>query len=207
MSSIPVPVGRGVVRRASRADTDELAALLAGAFLDDPLTRWITPDTRRRERVLPGFFRVFLDLSFAYDGVLTDEDRDAVLLFLPPGAWEETEARGDELHQRFAAVLGDDAGALAAVGALQARHHPAGRPHYYVSFGAVRPSAQRGGLMTALLEHLVARADAAACGTYAEASSPGGEAACRRLGFGRFGGDIALPDGGPVLRPMWRDAR
>ncbi|MEV3993968.1 GNAT family N-acetyltransferase [Streptomyces sp. NPDC049837] len=199
MSSLPVP--------ASDADADELAALLAGAFLDDPLTRWITPDARRRARVLPGFFRVFLDLSYAYGGVLTDEDRDAVLLFLPPGGWEGAEARGAELQGRFGAVLGDDAGALATIGALQAARHPAGRPHYYVSFGAVRPSARRRGLMATLLEHVVARADAAGCGTYAEASSPGGEASCRRLGFERLGEDIVLPAGGPSLRPMWREAR
>ncbi|MDX3539075.1 GNAT family N-acetyltransferase [Streptomyces sp. MB09-01] len=160
------------------------------------------PDERRRTELLPGFFRVFVDLSAAHHGVLTTDDGDAVLLFLPPGA-EPDEAA---LDAAFTRVLGEHAHALRTIARLQAERHPH-TPHYYVSFGAVRPGRQQSGLISRLLAQITTRADAEGAGTYTEASSPGGEAATRRAGFDRLGSDITLPDGGPALRPMWRNPR
>ncbi|MCB5178531.1 hypothetical protein [Streptomyces antimicrobicus] len=187
----------------SRATRTHLAQLLAVAFHQDALTRWMIPDDRRRAELLPGFFRVFVDLSASYDAVLAGPDGDAVLLYLPP------QARPDEaaLDAAFAEALGPYAPALRTIGALQAERHPAGPPHYTVSFGGVRAGRRQGGLMTGLLGEVLAVADRDGVGTYAEASSPGGEATTRRAGFTRLGADIVLPGGGPTLRPMWRDPR
>ncbi|MFF1955924.1 hypothetical protein ACFVWX_02820 [Streptomyces sp. NPDC058220] len=198
---------RGVLSRPARSDTDALAALLAGAFHDDPLTRWIIPDGRRRAELLPGLFRVFIDVSHDYDGVATSPCGNAVLLFLPPGASEEVDRRGDELEERFTAVLGEHAEALGTIVRLQAKHHPTEPAHFYASFAAVSPAHQRRGLLTGLLAGLIERTDREGFGAYAEASSPGGAALCRHQGFRRLGEDIVLPDSGPSLRPMWRDPR
>ncbi|MFJ7593252.1 hypothetical protein ACIQZO_38935 [Streptomyces sp. NPDC097617] len=196
MSALPV-------NRLSPSAVTDLSVLLATCFQEDALTRWMIPDERRRAELLPGFFRVFVELSAAYDGVLTGPDGDAVLLFLPPGAEPDEKA----LDAAFADVLGEYAQAMHTIAGLQEAAHPHGAPHYYVSFGAVRPGRQQSGLMSALLGRVAARADAEGVGAYVEASSRGGEAAGRRAGFELRGGDIALPDGGPVLRPMWREPR
>ncbi|MFI5756094.1 hypothetical protein [Streptomyces sp. NPDC051569] len=197
----------GAPRRPARSDTDALATLLAEAFHDDPLTRWIIPDGWRRAELLPGLFRVFIDISSEYDGVATTPCGDAVMLFLPPGASKDVDQRGEELGQRFAAALGDHAEALGTIARLQAEHHPAEPAHFYASFAAVRPSRQRRGLLSGLLDELAARADREGVGAYAEASSPGGEALCRQVGFAPVGDTIVLPDSGPSLRPLWRDPR
>ncbi|MFF4011850.1 hypothetical protein [Streptomyces sp. NPDC001717] len=189
--------------RLSRSRITHLSALLADAFHEDALTRWMIPDERLRAELLPGFFRVFVELSASYDAVLTTPDGDAVLLFLPPGAEPDEEA----LDAAFAEALGEHADALRTIARLQAERHPHGPPHYYVSFGAVRAGRQQGGLITRLLGEVLARADAEGVPVYSEASSQGGEAACRRVGFERVGEDIALPADGPLLRPMWRDPR
>ncbi|MFD7259982.1 hypothetical protein [Streptomyces sp. NPDC059874] len=187
----------------SRSQITHLSALLASSFHDDGLTRWMIPDERLRSELLPGFFRVFVELSAAYDGVLTTPDGDAVLLFLPPGAEPDEEA----LDAAFAEALGEHVDALRTIAHLQAERHPHGPPHYYVSFGAVRADRQQSGLISGLLGEVLTRADAEGVAVYAEASSPGGEAATRRAGFERLGGDIPLPKSGPTLRPMWRDPR
>ncbi|MBW5481272.1 hypothetical protein GPJ59_05095 [Streptomyces bambusae] len=180
-----------------------LGELLAAAFQQDALTRWMIPDDRRRAELLPGFFRVFLDLSGAHDGVVTTPDGDAVMLHLPP------DARPDEaaLEAALDAALGPYAPAMRTIAALQAARHPAGPPHYTVSFGAVRAGRRQSGVMSGLLAGLLDRADREGVATYSEASSPGGEAALLRAGFARLGPDIVLPDDGPALRPMWRDPR
>ncbi|MFI8345238.1 hypothetical protein ACIF8W_34995 [Streptomyces sp. NPDC085639] len=196
MSALPV-------NRLSPSAVTDLSDLLATCFQQDALTRWMIPGEQRRAELLPGFFRVFVELSAAFDGVLTSPDGDAVLLFLPPGAEPDEKA----LDAAFADVLGEYADAMRTIAGLQEEAHPHGAPHYYVSFGAVRPGRQQSGLMSALLGRVAARADAEGVGAYVEASSPGGEATSRRVGFGLLGADIALPGGGPVLRPMWRDPR
>jgi ribosomal protein S18 acetylase RimI-like enzyme len=189
---------------ATRADTEMLAKMLAEAFQDDALTRWITPDDDRRATVLPAFFREHLDISLRYLGVYTNADRDAALLFLPPGAWEETETRAEELARAFTEILGPDAEAMATISGLQTIHHPTGRPHYYVAFAGVSPSNQRTGAMTALFDALIARADAERVAVYLEASSSGGAAVAERYGFHPVSTTIEIPDG-PALRPMWRE--
>ncbi|MFB6614048.1 hypothetical protein ACIGFK_36670 [Streptomyces sp. NPDC085524] len=189
--------------RLSRSRITHLSALLATTFHEDALTRWMIPDERLRAELLPGFFRVFVELSASYDAVLTTPDGDAVLLFLPPGAEPDDAA----LDAAFAEALGEHTDALRTISRLQEQHHPHDPPHYYVSFGAVRPGRQQGGLMTGLLGEVISRADTEHVPVYAEASSPGGEAACRRLGFERLGDDITLPSNGPALRPMWRNPR
>ncbi|MFJ7208268.1 hypothetical protein ACIQWR_32665 [Streptomyces sp. NPDC098789] len=190
----PIPMGRAAVTH--------LSTLLAVAFHQDALTRWMVPDEQERAERLPGFFRAFVELSAAHGGVFTSPDGDAVLLFLPPDA----EADGERLAEA-AAALGPYAPALHTIAALQDARHPHGPPHYYVAFAGVRADRQRDGLVSALVGRLAARADAEGVGLYTEASSPGGEAASRRAGFERVGPEIVLPGGGPALRPMWREAR
>ncbi|MFI9724176.1 hypothetical protein ACIHFE_31795 [Streptomyces sp. NPDC052396] len=207
MSTFLAPPGAGTPRPARQAEAGVLAELLAEAFFNDPLTRWITPDDHRRAQLLPGMFQVFLDMSFAHDGVLTNSGQDAVLTFFPPGAWERLEEHGEAYDRRFAEVLGADAERLDTISRLQAAHHPVDQPHYYLAFGAVRGTAQGAGRISALVAEVVARADAQEVGVYGEASSPGGEAAARRFGCRPAGPEIVLPGDGPSLRPLWRDPR
>ena len=191
---------------ATASDSDKLAALLADAFQNDPLAVWAFPDEGRRSWLLPDFFRVFLDLSLAHNGVYTTADRDAVLLFLPPEGWAAMQAQEQELEWRFAEVVGDYVDRLLTIVRLQAEHHPVGRPHYYVSFAGVSAQAQRRGAMSTLLHRLTAKADNQGLGIYTEASSAGGEATFGRAGGVQIADDIVLPDG-PTLRPMWREPR
>ncbi|MFJ3927821.1 hypothetical protein [Streptomyces sp. NPDC090022] len=202
--SMSPPPQRRTRSALDRSAVTHLSALLAATFHQDALTRWIVPDERRRAELLPGFFRVFVELSASYDAVLTSPDGDAVILFLPPGAEPDEAALGAALAESLGEAY---APALATVTALQAEHHPTDRPHYYLAFGAVRADRQRSGVLSGLLTELMGRADREGVAAYAEASSPGGEAVTRRLGFTRLGGDIVLPGDGPTLRPMWRDPR
>lgn len=195
------------VRQATRADAGALTQLLAEAFFDDALTRWIAPGDARRAELLPGLFRVFLDMALDYGSVTTTTERDAVLLYLPPEGWADVQRRSAEFDARFDAALGEEAAALRTVSALQAAAHPSHPPHYYAMFGAVRPAARRTGRSTALVGEMLRRADDEGRPAYTEASSAGGEGVSRSLGFRPLRRDVVLPDGGPSLRPLWRDPR
>jgi glutamate/tyrosine decarboxylase-like PLP-dependent enzyme/GNAT superfamily N-acetyltransferase len=204
-NGIPRTSPLGTAVRATDADTDRLVEVLARSFHADPLTVWAFPDPRRRAEILPEFFRAQLDLSLDYDGVYTTPERDAVLLFLPPGAWEKVAARDAELTERFAEIAGEYREALLTIMELQARSHPAGR-HYYVSFVCVDPRAQRRGTGSVLGDTLIESADRDGAPVYTETSSAGGAGLTQRYGFSPIGADIVLPEG-PSLRPMWRVPR
>lgn len=180
-----------------RDDAEALADVLAEAFADDALTRWIVPDDERRRRVLPAFFRVFVDLSLAHGSVFTTEQRDGVLLALPPGATPLCARQEREIDRRMRDVLGVDAERMAEISRLQAEHHPV-EPHWYLSFCGVAHARTGVGrkLATGFLERCAGP-------MYLEASSRGGLAGAYLMGFKVI--DLIQVPGGPQLVPMWRE--
>ena len=105
------------------------AGLLAEAFQDDPVYRFIIPDDGRRARVLPLLFRRVLCYGHLYGEIYTTRRIDGVACWLPPGGTELTIGRivrtgmpflplrcgwapfrrmrdvlayGDELHENYA---------------------------------------------------------------------------------------------------------
>lgn len=182
-----------------RGDAEELAFVLAEAFHDDALTRWIVPDGEVRRRVLPDFFRVFVDLSLAHGSVFTTSERDGVLLALPPGASPLCARQEREIARRMRDVLGEGAERMAEISARQVEHHPR-EPHWYISFCGVLHARTGVGrlLATGFLERCTGP-------MYVEASSAAGLAGAHLMGFRPLGGRIQIPDG-PQLVPMWRAA-
>ena len=51
------------VRRATKADADEVATTLDLAFYDDPISVWLFPDATDRRRLHRGFMQLFVDLG------------------------------------------------------------------------------------------------------------------------------------------------
>jgi hypothetical protein len=180
-----------------RGDADELAGVLATAFHEDALTRWIVPDDARRRAVLPGFFRVFVDLSLAHGTVFTTSAHDGVLLALPPGGTPLCARQEREIERRMRDLLGPDTERYLEIAALQGERHPA-EPHWYISFCGV--ARERRGVGRALATAFLTRC---AGPMYVEASSAGGLTGAHLMGFRPRGNPIVVP-GGPELVPLWR---
>ncbi|MFI9642500.1 pyridoxal phosphate-dependent decarboxylase family protein [Micromonospora sp. NPDC051925] len=189
------------VRPGTRADRGPLVALLAAALHSNPVMEWVIPDPRRREALVPAFFRSFYDRCLAGGGVYTTDELDAVLLAVGP----DEPAGYDTFPARLAESVEERADALRALRALQDRQRPR-TPHWQVAFAGVAPGCRRRGLDADLLASLLSRCDESGVPTYTEASSPSGQTDARRYGFVPVGEEIRLP-GGPTLRPMWREPR
>ncbi|RKN04887.1 GNAT family N-acetyltransferase [Streptomyces radicis] len=219
----------GEVWVAEADDLDAAAVALGEAAVDEEVSRWVTPDeaARRRRatdarvdtaRWLDGARRGGALLLVAGDGgavaglalwqwVDGGQEPDAA------AADEEGDnggegGEGGEGAASLAAVYGSEGLArLATVGELVAARHPADEPHWYLAQMAVVPHQRGRGLGGALLRHGLDRADGEGRAAYLEASSPRNRALYARHGFDPLGDPIPLPDGGPVLQPMWRPAR
>jgi predicted N-acetyltransferase YhbS len=88
---------------------------------------------------------------------------------------------------------------------LMAHHHPE-EPHWYLGFIGSDPTARGAGFGRALMDSGLERCDAEHAPAFLESSNPVNVPYYERFGFEAIG-ELAIPRGGPVVTPMWRQAR
>jgi ribosomal protein S18 acetylase RimI-like enzyme len=184
------------VRRAQVEDHPTLTAMLARAFDDDPILRWVFPAGRTRDRYGDKFFRWSLwrcadqgvtwttgDLSGAAIWALHDRWRvtlpQLARLFLWAGAG--VRLRGPRVMWGLAAIE---------------RRQPDDR-HMYLAVLGVEPERQGSGLGSALLRPGLELCDREALPAYLETGNERNLSFYGRHGFGVIG-ELTLPKGPPV---------
>ena len=191
-----------VVRPASRSEVDIVARVLAEAFQDDPMSKWVFPGDDRRRVVQPLFFKAFTEAAFADGEVYLAHDHSAASLWFRTEGGESPE----EFMDRFAALDADDLDRFTVVSELMAMHSTHSAPHLHWQFCGLLPSAQRKGLGSAIARQHFRRLDAEGIPCSGEASSADSLRLWRRHGFVEAGEPFA-PPGGPLMYPIWRDPR
>jgi ribosomal protein S18 acetylase RimI-like enzyme len=190
------------VRPATLEEIPALAAVLARAFVDDPIIRWTLPvpdveATLRRE------FGT-LDTAFASEGhVLTVESMNGVALWLP----SESPLDLDELAE----VIAEDLEAAGPHALTRYVHfwewaeakRPAG-PHMYLDHVGVDPAAQGTGVGSALLRVGLDRADELGVPAFLCTGREDNAEWYRRAGF-RTVERVDAPEEGPTIWFMIRD--
>jgi GNAT superfamily N-acetyltransferase len=192
------------VRDVITSDADPLAAVLARAFADDPVWRWMFP--RRPER-MAAMFALLLHRAHLPNGVSELAEQDgriqAGALWDPPGRWRVPVATQLRQLPGLLRVLGTRTYAvLRGLGELE-RAHPI-EPHWYLAILGTDPSAQGRGFGSALLRSRLSRCDDRRFPAYLESSKETNVPYYERFGF-RVTGEIHMPGGGPRLWPMWRN--
>ena len=191
---------RAHIAKAAPSDAARLAASLAGAFYDDPVFRWFSPDDQRRGAMLPDFFDVFVDAYLSHGQTYTDEAVSGGALWAVPN--NDPLGADPAYAARLEAIAGVDAPRLFEIVELLEAHAPPER-HYHLQFLGVLPERQGAGLGGALMAPILRRCNRDGIPAYLEATSDRNRALYERHGF-RARGDIPLP-GGPALWRMWRD--
>ena len=163
-----------LVRRATKADIDASAEVLAQAFHDDPGTIIFEPDSERRARLLPPFFRNFVAAALAEDAdivVAGDPIAGVACWFGPDRHGPSPDTLGAHGFADVVAMAGDEAVArlLGMVSEMERQHTElTDGPHLRLEFLGVLPSSQRTGIGTALIEHGHRRADETGMPCYLE---------------------------------------
>jgi GNAT superfamily N-acetyltransferase len=98
----------------------------------------------------------------------------------------------------------DEIRRLAILSATMQEAHPHA-PHWYLSVLSTRPTHQSRGLGAAVLQPVLAQADAEGVPCYLESTNPRNRTLYRREGFVDL--DEIQLDGGPSLLQMWREPR
>lgn len=183
---------------ATAADRGRLVSTLSDAFEADPVVTWLLggPDRAtagRRRR----FFRLVLTPTTIGHGGCDLADGGASV-WHPPGAYEATAQ--SSLAELPAALLtfGRRLGVAGRADAVMRAHHPV-EPHWYLQFVGVVPARVGRGTGTALLEHRLAKIDAAPAAAYLESSQERNLPLYERFGF-VVTQEIRLGPGAP---PEW----
>ena len=189
-----------MIRTATAQDVPALAAMLARAFYDDPVSEFAHPRARSRERRIAFFFRGRLQALVGEELCFCDAERRGCALWAPPDRWQPTTREGLRLlrlvnHRTPQLVIGFS---------HIERAHPR-RPHYYLSVLGVEPAAQGQGLGSRLLAPMLERCDSEGVGAWLESSKERNVPFYERHGF-RVSEEMRFP-GGPPLWLMWRDPR
>jgi GNAT superfamily N-acetyltransferase len=197
--------------RMQETQIREVSAVLARAFFDDPMTRYILPDDERRARALPAGYTCGTRYGHLYGEVYTtDGSVEGAAIWLPPGETEIGEERMVAAGlAEMAAQLGEEAmarfGAIAAhLDELHRRDVP--DPHWYLFILGVDPPRQGRGIGGQLMQPVLARADAAGLPCYLETMKARNVPFYRKHGFGVVV-EADLPGGGLHFWTMRRSPR
>ena len=189
------------IKPVPATDSARVAGILARAFADDPVTRWMLP---RESRLEPGFEFYFRRIWLPHDAVYETADGRAVAAWLPPGKAHMSIVEQLRLLPGMAAVVGRDLPRiLAGTGAME-KNHPQ-ESHWYLNMIGVEPSGQGRGHGSALLAHTLARCDAEGSPAYLDATTERSIGLYERHGF-EVTEEVRLPKGGPPFWRMWREA-
>jgi ribosomal protein S18 acetylase RimI-like enzyme len=187
------------VRPAAPADATRLAAPLARAFYDDPVTVWANPRERTRLRRSERFFLGRMRALLPHELSHVTRDGTGAAVWSPPDAWQM--GLRELLHDLPAFLSLRTPKVLRGMREVE-RRHPS-EPHYYLSVLGVDPPAQGEGIGSALLQPMLRRCDEEAVGAYLETGTERNVRFYSRHGF-RVTDEVQMPDGPPMWL-MWRD--
>ncbi|GAC69918.1 GNAT family N-acetyltransferase [Gordonia soli] len=177
-------------------DIEVASAVLAQAFADDPVVRWMAPDPRRHRLMFRTLLRYAHGRADGLDLAVRDGQFVGAAVWDPPGH-KESATRQMLAMGGFVRSLGSRIGYGAAVEQLFAKARPPGTFWYLAQVGA---PAQGLGIGSALLR---ARLETIEGPAYLESSNVANIPLYERFGF-EVTDEISLPHDGPLVWPMYR---
>jgi ribosomal protein S18 acetylase RimI-like enzyme len=192
------------VRLARAGDTRPLSLVLARAFRDDPVHRWILPGEFDWALASDAFFAMVMRDLLRHDAVFTSERCSGAALWIPPYPQPATWGARLAMAARWYAAIGRRTSQVGVQLARIERAHPI-EPHWYLAVLGIDPRHQRRGLGSALIGPILARCDADRVPAYLESSKRSNVPFYERHGFHVLG-ELAIA-GGPVIWRMQREAQ
>ena len=185
------------VRTATAADRGDVVRVMAIAFDDDPVTRWLVPGKRSLQPLFAAHARWAHGAPGCTDLALLDGEPVGAAFWDPPGyrapTWRQLAA-----IPFYARALGRHLGRGVSVESTMHKARPHTELWYLAGVGAVRRGE---GIGSALLRH---RLDGMRGPAYLESSKQENIALYARFGF-ELRDSIRLPGDGPELWPMLRN--
>ena len=200
----PGPAPAPTVKLATPDDREELAGVLARAFLDDPVWMWLFPDpSHQSEKRLRLTFQAYLTDAMNVGSVFTTPDLQGAALWKPPGQWKLGNLALVRSAPELLRAFGMRVFASLQIERAVESQHPRD-PHWYLAVLGTDPSAQGKGIGGALIRQVTDRCDRIGLPCYLESSKDVNVPYYERFGF-EVTGETRLGKDGPTIWFMWRD--
>jgi GNAT superfamily N-acetyltransferase len=194
-------------RPATAADAARITEIFTEAFHDDPVWGWAFPDDANRTAQHTAFWRFYVDAALSYGWVWLTSGGGAAAQWIPPGRTEIPEEDEPRLESLLVELVGSERTAfLMEVFERFEAAHPDEEPHYYLALLGTHPDHRGSGIGMGLLADTLEVIDAEGTPAYLESTNPANNEKYERLGFERRG-EFSLPDDGPTVTTMWRQAK
>jgi GNAT superfamily N-acetyltransferase len=191
-----------LTRRANRDEVDSLAILLADSFHDDPLWRWMLPgDVHRKDKLRRYFELELTNVSFPFGRVDVSRSGEGMAVWLPRGGLALSVLDGINLRATTQAIFRD----LTRFDTFT-EIEPTVAGDWELMLIAVRSSARRTGLGSAVVRPVLQLCDAKRLTATAQSTSEPAAAFLSYLGF-RSAGTSALTGGPPIFHHFRAPAR
>ena len=194
----PLETSLSAVRTAKIAEQPYITAGLVLAFHNDPVARWMYPDSHQYLTHFPNFIRAFGGRAFEHDTTYAVDGYAGAALWFPPGVEPNVDAL-IELFQH--SVYESQQEDLFAVLEQMGHFHPQ-QPHWYLAILGVEPVQQRKGYGSELMQPILKRCDRDRLPAYLESSNPANIPFYERHGFELLG-TIQVRTSPPIF-PMVR---
>jgi GNAT superfamily N-acetyltransferase len=192
------------IRRAEPSEAGALAQVVADAFFDLAVCRWLVPDPAERRRVLPPDFALIVEHAIEHGTVHTTDELDAVAVWFSDAPEGIGEIR--DYDARLVAAVAPHTPRFVILDDVMHASHPTETPHEYLALLAVAPTAQQAGLGSALLKARHDHLDAEGVPAYLEASSRRSRELYLRNGYTEVGTPLVVPDcPEKIMYPLWRE--
>ncbi len=191
------------VRKVTAADGPDVAAALARAFHDDPVTTYVVPAKDRQDRMRRLFENDLRFLVGPWDeSYTTGGTIMGAALWSPPGKWKPPWPALLRSAPAFLRIIGPRLRAAVSLMGVIDRKHPK-EPHYYLSTLGTHPDFQGKGVASALMRPVLDRCDADGIPAYLESSKEANVPFYKRHGFDVT--EQVTVKNGPSLWLMWRE--
>jgi len=195
----------------AQSQLEEAGRVLGRAFHDDAYWSWVLPRESRRSQVLPWFMEVWARYCHKHGEVHTTKGMvEGAALWIPPGKYPPSNV-GMMLAGMISLPLKFGCAAFARLMAslnCQERLHKRDVPprHWYLTILGVEPTRQGQGIGSALIQPVLARADAEGLTCYLETEDARNVPLYQRHGF-EVVVEGNLPKSGPYFWTMMRPPR
>ena len=183
------------VRRLSIRDIAVATEVLAQAFHDDPLWIYLEPNSKKRKKIIPTFFKLFVNLQLSSDHLFgIGNPIEGVASWSPPSprrisAWEILKAAWRIINSGifdliFSPILSKFMKSWRIFTRIEKMHKKyAPQPHYYLEMIGVLPFSHGNGLASKLINYILEQADAKSISAYLETMNPKNVGLYEHFGF------------------------
>lgn len=186
---------------------DEAGAVLSRAFFNDPMWTYMLPEPARREKPMRWIFTRWIHALAPLGTSHITEDGAGVALWMPPGVMQLSvwrQLRAGFWQAFFRLTPGEMRRGLPFEhDVVRRQKRELDVPHWILNTLGVDSARQRSGAGSALITHMLARADQERVPAYLITHNPRNVAYYQRFGFQAVREDVVWP-GGPFVCSMRR---